>query len=134
MQNQTVAVTITQEEINFHMLHHYADDGRIMTPPKELEPLLKGSFSAFSKLIGHIRFFYIADEIWDGQCSLAFNADGAQLAAFTLADGVFDVYLQPADQNFTIKDEASLDVIIVTLKKTIPINKSLKPIMLKRRC
>jgi hypothetical protein len=33
--------------------HFYADDGRILTPPKELEPQLKGAFLAFSKLIGH---------------------------------------------------------------------------------
>ena len=39
------------------MYHIYADDGRILTSPKELEPLLKSSFTAFSKLIGHIRFF-----------------------------------------------------------------------------
>ena len=45
----------------------HADDGRILTPPKELEPLLKDSFPAFSKLLGHIRFFYNANEIWDGK-------------------------------------------------------------------
>ena len=56
------------------MLHHYADDGRILTPPKELEPMLKDSFPAFSKLLGHIRFFYMADEIWDGKSSLIFDA------------------------------------------------------------
>ncbi len=40
------------------MYHFYADDGRILTPPKELEPQLKGAFPAFTKLLGHIRFFY----------------------------------------------------------------------------
>lgn len=39
------------------MYHIYADDGRILTSPKELEPLLKGAFPAFSNTVGHIRFF-----------------------------------------------------------------------------
>ena len=100
------------------MLHHYADDGRILTPPKELEPLLKGSFQAFSKLIGHIRFFYIADEIWDGKSLLIFDVDGEQLTAITLDDGVFDVHI--ADKDFRIADETLLDTIFETLKKTVP--------------
>jgi hypothetical protein len=29
------------------MYHFYADDGRILTPPKELKPLLKDSYTAF---------------------------------------------------------------------------------------
>jgi hypothetical protein len=37
------------------MFHHYADDGRVMTPPSELEPLLKDAFPAFSKLLGHMQ-------------------------------------------------------------------------------
>jgi hypothetical protein len=41
------------------MHHHYADDGRIMTPPSELQPLLKDAFPAFSKLLGHMRLFYM---------------------------------------------------------------------------
>ena len=97
------------------MLHHYADDGRIMTPPIELKPLLKRSFSAFSKLIGHIRFFYMADEIWDGKSSLIFSADGEQLTAITLNDGGFDVHI--ADRDFRIADEALLDAIFKALKK-----------------
>ncbi|MDD4295538.1 MAG: hypothetical protein PHC69_01085 [Ruminiclostridium sp.] len=56
-----------------------ADDGRILTPPKESEPLLKDAFPAFYKLLGHIRFFYVADEIWDGKSSLVFKASGKQL-------------------------------------------------------
>ena len=52
------------------MYNFYADDGRVLTPPKELEPQLKGSFPAFSKLIGHVRFFYMTDEIWDGKTLL----------------------------------------------------------------
>ena len=58
------------------MKHITADDGRILTPPKELKPLLKDAFSAFHKLLGHIRFFYIADEIWDGKTSLVFKTGG----------------------------------------------------------
>jgi len=58
--------------VDISLKHHYADDGRIMTPPRELEPLLKGSFPAFYEIIGHIRFFYIADENWNGEASLIF--------------------------------------------------------------
>ncbi len=100
------------------MLHHFADDGRIMTPPKELEPLLKGSFTAFSKLIGHIRFHYITDEIWDGKSSLVFIADKESLAAFTLSDGVFNVHI--VDKDFRIADETLLDTVFEKLEKTVP--------------
>lgn len=75
-----------------------ADDGRILTPPKALEPQLKSAFPAFSKLVGHIRFFYVADEIWDGKSSLVFNAAGEQLTAITLGDDVFYVHI--ADEDF----------------------------------
>jgi hypothetical protein len=61
------------------MHHHYADDGRVMTPPSELQLLLKDAFRAFSKLLGHIRLFYMADEIWDGQVVITFNAHGEHL-------------------------------------------------------
>lgn len=99
------------------MLHHYADDGRIMTPPKELEPLLKGSFSAFSKLIGHIRLFYMADEIWDGKSSLVFSTDGEQLTDIVLEDGAFDVHI--TDKDFRIVGETLLDAIFEKLKETV---------------
>ena len=101
------------------MYHIYADDGRILTSPKELEPLLKSSFPAFSKLIGHIRFFYMADEIWDGTRSLIFSAGGKQLTAITLDDGVFDVHI--ADKNFRGIDETLLDAIFKTLEETVPL-------------
>ena len=100
------------------MDHFFADDGRILTPPKELEPLLKTSFPAFSKLLGHIRFFYIADEIWDGKTSLIFNAGGEQLAAMTLDDGVFNVYI--ADEVFQIADDSLLGTVFETLRKAVP--------------
>lgn len=100
------------------MYHQYADDGRILTSPKELEPMLKGSFTAFSKTIGHIRFFYVADEIWDGKSSLIFNADGEQLTAITLDDGVFYVHI--ADKDFQIDDETLLDTVFEAIKKTVP--------------
>jgi hypothetical protein len=35
------------------MFHFYADDGRILTPPKGLN----NSYTAFFKIVGHIRFF-----------------------------------------------------------------------------
>jgi hypothetical protein len=97
------------------MLHHYADDGRILTPPQELKPLLKNAFPAFSELLGHIRFFYIADEIWDGKSSLVFTAAGEQLAAVTLKDGAFAVHI--ADNDFNIVDDILLVNIYELLKK-----------------
>lgn len=98
------------------MKHFTADDGRILTPPKELEPLLKGSFPAFFNLLGHIRFFYVADEIWDGNTSLIFKTNGKQLAAITLEDSAFVVNI--ADDQFRIVDESSLDNIFDLLNKT----------------
>lgn len=65
------------------MYHFYADDGRILTPPKELESQLKDAFPAFSKLLGHLRLFYMTDEIWDGQSSLVFKSDREQISAVT---------------------------------------------------
>jgi len=100
------------------MLHHYADDGRILTPPTELEPLLKGSFPAFSKLLGHIRFHYMADEIWDGNASLRFSADGEQLAEVTLSDGAFDVHI--SNENFRVTDESSLGTVFNALEGAPP--------------
>lgn len=101
------------------MLHHYADDGRILTPPKELEPILKGAFPAFSKLLGHIRFFYMADEIWDGKSSLIFDANGMQLTAITLDDGIFHVHI--ANEDFLIAYEDLLNNVFEILKKSVPI-------------
>ncbi len=99
------------------MFHFYADDGRILTPPKELEPQLRGAFPAFSKIVGHIRFFYVADEIWDGKSSLIFIADGEQLTAITLDDDVF--YIHIADEDFRIVDESLLDTVFETLRRTV---------------
>jgi hypothetical protein len=107
------------------MLHHYADDGRIMTPPSELEPLLKDAFPAFSKLLGHIRLFYMADEIWDGQTVLAFRASGKPLAEITLADGVFRVHI--ADVDFSVQDESQLDAVFEA-SKTVAQDSTRRPI------
>ena len=100
------------------MYHIYADDGRVLTSPKELEPILKGSFPSFIKIIGHIRFFYIADEIWDGKSSLVFDAYGEQLATITLDFGIFNVHI--AEKTFRIVDETLLDAVFDALKKNIP--------------
>jgi len=97
------------------MKHITADDGRALTPPKELEPLLKGAYPAFYKLLGHMRWFYVADEVWDGKSSLFFNADGKQLTAITLGDDSFDV--QIADEDFRIVNENTLDDVFGALKK-----------------
>ncbi|MCU0520644.1 MAG: DUF3795 domain-containing protein [Anaerolineae bacterium] len=102
------------------MHHQYADDGRILTSPKELEPLLRGSFPAFYRTVGHVRFFYMADEIWDGESSLVFMAGGEQLAAITLGDGVF--YIRVADSDFRIVDGALLGDVFAMLEKTVPMD------------
>ena len=102
------------------MKHITADDGRILTPPKELEPLLKGTFTAFYTLLGHMRWFYMADEIWDGKTSLVLNADGEQLATITLGDGDFDV--QIAEKGFKIKDEIALDDVFGAFQKHATVN------------
>ncbi len=98
------------------MYHFHADDGRILTPPKELEPQLKGAFPAFSTLLGHIRFFYMADEIWDGKSSLVFIADDERLAAVTLDDGFF--HMQIAHDGFLITDETPLENVFEALRET----------------
>ncbi|MCL2672382.1 MAG: DUF3795 domain-containing protein [Clostridiales bacterium] len=97
------------------MKHISADDGRILTPPKELETLLKGAFPAFYKLLGHLRWFYVADEIWDGKSSLIFKAGDEQLAAVTLRDTSFHVDI--ADETFRIDNEAALNDVFSALEK-----------------
>ena len=80
------------------MFVFHSDDGRILTPPKELKPLLKSAYPAFFKMLGHIRFFYVADEIWDGKTSLISRASGEQFVAVTLDDGGF--YIHIGDNDF----------------------------------
>jgi hypothetical protein len=98
------------------MYHFYADDGRIITPPKELEPLLKSSFPAFSDFLGHLRFFYMADEIWDGKSSLLFNGSGEQIASILLNEGSFDIHI--SDEFFRVFDKSSLSTVFSRLEKT----------------
>lgn len=98
------------------MKHITSNDGRILTPPKELEPLLKGAFSAFFKTLGYIRFFYVADEIWDGKTVLIFNANGEQFASIMLDDGAFCINI--AEKSFRIVDESALDDVFEVLRKT----------------
>jgi hypothetical protein len=102
------------------MKMHYADDGRVMTPPSEIEPLLKDAFPAFSKLLGHIRLFYMADEIWDGQATLVFNANGETFTEVTLEDGTFRIHI--ADVDFTVQDESRLGTVFEALKTAVPDN------------
>ena len=97
------------------MKHFTADDGRILTPPKELAPLLKSAFPTFYKFLGHMRFFYMADEIWDGKSVLVFNASGKQLTVITLGDGFFDI--QIADESFQIDTKAILHDVFEALKR-----------------
>lgn len=102
------------------MKHITADDGRILTPPKELKPLLKSAFPAFYRLLGHIRFFYVADEIWDGKTSLSFNTNSEQLATIMLYDGVFNICV--AGNDFRIVDESVLDDVFEKLENTASSN------------
>ena len=98
------------------MKHIISNDGRILTPPKELEPLLRNAFSAFFKLLGHIRFFYVADEIWNGEDTLVFNACGERLAVITLYDRAFGINI--AGEEIRVVGETSLDSVFAALKKS----------------
>jgi len=100
------------------MYHFHADDGRILTPPIKLEPKLKGAFPAFSKLLGHVRFNYVADEIWDGKSSLVFSAGSEQMASITLEKKAFCVHI--ADEHFRLVDETLLETVFEALKKAPP--------------
>jgi hypothetical protein len=102
------------------MYRFTTDDGRILTPPAELETLLRGSFPAFSKLLGHTRFYYMMDEAWDGVSSLAFNADSEQFITVTLEDSVFYVHI--ANECFKIVDETLLENAFGLMKNTVPIS------------
>jgi len=93
------------------MLKLVTADGRTLTPPKEVKPLLKGAFPAFFKLLGYIRFFYVADEIWDVEASLVFK----QLATLTLEDGAF--YVRIEGERFHVIDETRLEAVYAALRK-----------------
>ncbi|MDR2569519.1 MAG: hypothetical protein LBD23_04355 [Oscillospiraceae bacterium] len=58
----------------------YATNGRVLTLPKQLKPILKDVDPVFFELLGYIRFFYVADEIWDEKASLIFKTDNDILA------------------------------------------------------
>lgn len=98
------------------MKYLHADDGRILTPPKELKPLLRGAFPAFHNFVGLIRFLYIADEIWDGKTSLVFKTADELLTEVTLDDGAFHINI--AGKIFRITDETELDMVYEVLKKS----------------
>jgi len=98
------------------MLKSHTGDGRILTPPKKLEPKLKDSFPAFYKMIGHIRFFYVADEIWDGKASLVYKTCSEILAEVKICDGFFTVRI--AKDDFRIADEIPLGNVYEALNKS----------------
>lgn len=100
------------------MYHFYANDGRILTPPGELEPLLKDSFPAFIEFLDHIRFFCIMDEIWDGKSSLIFHADSEQLATVMLYDGFFNLHTN--NEDFDVADKSVLQNIYDVLREKFP--------------
>ena len=98
------------------MFSFYSKDGRILTPPKELSPLLSGAYPAFFKLLGHIRFFYMVDEIWDGKSTLVFSATDEKLAVIMLYDSYFTVSV--VDIELKIVDETLLPDVFKALDKT----------------
>ena len=98
------------------MKHHYANDGRILTPPKELKSLLKNSFQAFSSFLDHIRFFYVLDELWDGETNLIFTRNNENVVTIIISDGFFSVSMK--DKTFNVTDEILLDSIFEALKIT----------------
>ena len=100
------------------MVYIKADDGRILISPRELKLLLKGSFTAFIHILAHIRFYYMADEIWNGRSSLVFEADGEKLAAITLNDGAFNISF--AGETFQITDETMNSIVYDRIEKTTP--------------
>jgi len=108
------------EGIDENMTILKTNDGRMLTPPKTLEPILKSAFSAFYKMIGHIRFFYTADEIWDGKAELIYEANGKELAAVTIDNGFFNICI--ANNNFKVTEDASLDAVYKALKNTATSN------------
>ena len=97
------------------MYSFYADDGRILTPPKELVSLLKDSFPAFLKVLGHIRFFYMADEIWDGISLLVFKSKDNHLATIMLHNGFFNIHI--STKKLRIDDEALIKYVFEILKQ-----------------
>ena len=99
------------------MLHmsFFTDDGRVLTPPKTLEPLLEGAYPAFYALLGHIRFFYTTDEVWDGKAALTFRAAGETLAEVTLGEGAFR--LRVGSDEFQITSAEGLEAVYVALRQ-----------------
>ena len=105
-------------------MSHMADDGRILTPPKEMKPLLKDTYPAFYKLLGHIRFFYVVDEIWDGKNSLVFTSSDGELAAINLSDGAFNATVGENSFDFDSQtaSESILENVFMTLRQTATAN------------
>jgi hypothetical protein len=102
------------------MRYSYSQDGRFLTPPKELKPIIKDAFPAFYKLLGHIRFFYMVDEIWDGKSILRFTANDKQLAEVVFEDGVFSMNI--ANNTYQVIDETLLPKIFNALNKNAATN------------
>ena len=100
------------------MLSFIANDGRILTPPKELEPQLKGAYPAFYRLLGHIRFFYVADEIWNGKSSLVFKSADEDIAEITISDGAFHIKTSGGD--YSVADVSALGSLFDALSKSSP--------------
>ena len=102
------------------MFSFHADDGRILTPPKELKPLLKDAYSVFYILLGHIRFFYVVDEIWNGKDFVVFKTAEDVLASIKLHEASFCITI--ATETFNVMDESLFNIICVTLTKTASAN------------
>lgn len=69
---------------------------RATKPYSEVQTLLKGASSAWEKLIGHIRFYYEMDEIWQegkpthkNYNNLYFKRGGRSFTIFGIREGYF---------------------------------------------
>jgi hypothetical protein len=101
------------------MRYVISSDGRVLTPTRELKPLLKEAFPAFFKLVGHIRLFYMSDENWDGKSFLSFKINGGKFITIKLDEINFSINF--SNKNYNIVDEKLLNVIFDELKITFPI-------------
>jgi len=67
-------------------------EGKTYTPPDDLQPLLKGAYPAFVRLVGYIRVHYAIDELWDAKDrQLKFRRGGKTLVTIAVKDGLFNV-------------------------------------------
>ncbi|MCL2587889.1 MAG: DUF3788 domain-containing protein [Oscillospiraceae bacterium] len=69
---------------------------RVIKPYEEVQAMLGNASSAWEKLVGHIRFYYVMDEVWDAgkpthkyYNSLYVRRGGKTLITLALREGYF---------------------------------------------